>query len=101
MNSNLKEITTQRQLKNGTRMFQCVLTGDLYGSYSSGYVRRKNVNSYRFYQLNKKITVKRFSKSWWEKSEYDCIARIMIESEQDRLDLINQRHLKITSRVYS
>ena len=48
------EITTPRQAKNGTRMFQCFQTGDLYGSYASGYVRRKSAssNSRRFYQLN-------------------------------------------------
>jgi len=99
MNSNLKEITTQRQLKNGTRMFQCTLTGDLYASYSSGYVRRKNANSYRPYQLNKKRFTKRFS--IWSNKEYDCVERVMIESEQDRLDLINQRNLKIISKLQS
>ena len=44
MNSNLIEITTQRQFKNGTRMFRCILSGDLYASYASGYVRRKAAN---------------------------------------------------------
>ena len=89
MNSNLIEITTQRQLKNGTRMFQCIPTGDLYASYSSGYVRRKAVNSNRFYQLNKKKVTKVFNKQL--KMEFTNTKRIMIKSEQDRLDLINRR----------
>ena len=89
MNSNLNEITTARQLKNGTRMFQCIQTGDLYASYSSGYVRRKAVNSNRFYQLNKKNVTKVFNKQL--NMEFDITKRIMIKSEQDRLNLINRR----------
>ena len=93
MNSNLIEITTQRQLNNGTRMFKCIQTGDLYASYSSGYVRRKSVNSDRFYQLNKKNVTKVFNKHL--NMEFDITKRILIESEQDRLNLINQRTLNI------
>ncbi|NDG54016.1 MAG: hypothetical protein EBY39_13510 [Flavobacteriia bacterium] len=93
MNSNLIEITTQRQLNNGTRMFKCIQTGDLYASYSSGYVRRKATNSNRFYQLNKKNVSKVFNKQL--NMEFNITKRIMIESEQDRLNLINQRSLNI------
>ena len=64
MNNNLIEITTPLQSKNGTRMFKCTRTGAHYGSYASGYVRRK-VNgsqpSGRFYQLNKKEVVPVFN----------------------------------------
>ena len=95
MNSNLIEITTPRQLKNGTRMFQCIPTGDLYASYSSGYVRRKAVNSNRFYQLNKKSVTKVFNKQL--NMEFDVTKRIMIKSEKDRLNLINQRTLDINT----
>ena len=93
MNSNLNEITTARQLKNGTRMFQCILTGDLYASYASGYVRRKAANGYRFYQLNKKNVTKVFNKQ--HNMEFNITKRIMIKSEQDRLNLINNRTLNI------
>ena len=48
----LKEVTTQRQAKNGTRIFLCP-GGELIGSYSSGYVRRCD-SSDRIYQLNPK-----------------------------------------------
>tara|TARA_R100000027_G_scaffold22170_1_gene16069 strand:- start:46 stop:753 length:708 start_codon:yes stop_codon:yes gene_type:complete len=93
MNSNLNEITTARQLKNGTRMFKCIQTGDLYASYSSGYVRRKAINSNMFYQLNKKNVSKVFNKQL--NRAFNNTKRIMIESEQDRLNLINQRTLNI------
>jgi len=89
MNNNLIEITTQRQLKNGTRMFQCISTGDLYASYNSGYVRRKAANGDMFYQINKKYTTKVFNEQL--KKEFTNTKRIMIKSEQDRLDLINRR----------
>ena len=49
---NLKEVTTQRQAKNGTRIFLCP-GGELMGSYSSGYVRRCD-SSDRIWQLNPK-----------------------------------------------
>ena len=48
---NIKEITTQRQAKNGTRQF-VLPNGDELASYTSGYVRRCN-SSDRIYQLNK------------------------------------------------
>ena len=49
---NLKEVTTQRQARNGTRIFLCP-GGELLGSYSSGYVRRCD-SSDRIWQLNPK-----------------------------------------------
>ena len=48
----LKEVTTQRQAKNGTRIFLCP-NGQLLGSYASGYVRRCD-SSDRIWQLNPK-----------------------------------------------
>ena len=50
INYNIKEVTTQRQAKNGTRIFLCP-TGQLLGSYKSGYVRRCD-SSDRIWQLN-------------------------------------------------
>ena len=85
MNSDLIEITTTRQHKNGTRMFKCTRTGALYGSYASGYVRRKVKPGSNFYQLNKKV---------FYSAEKKAVVRVMIKSESDRLDLINQRSLK-------
>jgi len=48
---NIKEITTDRQKKNGTRQFE-LPNGDQLASYKTGYVRRCN-SSDRIYQLNK------------------------------------------------
>ena len=96
---NLTEITTQRQSKNGTRMFYCERTGCRYGSYASGYVRREVDTVYsrwdhdnhwfvkvsgapRQYQLNK--TFKPFK-------GYNNIGRERITCEQKRLELIKRR----------
>jgi len=91
----LKEITTKRQLKNGTRMFYCPRTNVKYGSYSSGYVRRiypGNMHKEMMYQLN---PVERFPVSFTTKDgrlcSYTRVLRIMIPSEDDRIALIKKR----------
>ena len=48
----IREITTQRQAKNGTRQFK-MPTGQEIASYKSGYVRRCD-SSDRIWQLNHK-----------------------------------------------
>ena len=48
----IKEITTTRQEKNGTRIFQ-LPTGEKLGTYKTGYVRRCD-SSDRIWQLNPK-----------------------------------------------
>ncbi|MGI9555326.1 MAG: hypothetical protein ACR2M9_00485 [Cyanophyceae cyanobacterium] len=95
---NLKEVTTQRQAKNGTRIFLCP-GGELLGSYSSGYVRRCN-SSDRIYQVNPKYqredrwmwldestgkTYVRKGTSW---------ARTLIYNEMTRLVFIVEYYLK-------
>ena len=90
MNNDLIEITTPLQSKNGTRMFECTRTGAHYGSYASGYVRRKvngSQNTDRFYQLNKKET------------GVFKTSRVLINSEEERLNLINQRSLKFRTNT--
>lgn len=94
-NHSLKEITTKRQLKNGTRMFYCARTNVKYGSYASGYVRRiypGNIRKEMAYQLN---PVERYSVSFKtvnnKTSSASYTKRIMIPSENDRLQLINKR----------
>ena len=68
-------------------MFQCTRTGAHYGSYASGYVRRRVSPNSRFYQLNK--TFKPFPDS-----SPNTIMRERLTSEEARLDLINRRSLK-------
>jgi len=91
MNNNLIEITTPTQSKNGTRMFKCIRTGAHYGSYASGYVRRKVNSDSKFYQLNK--TFKPFP------DVSNCIMRERLTTEATRLELINQRSLKFRTNT--
>tara|TARA_B000000557_G_C20689603_1_gene406740 strand:+ start:475 stop:759 length:285 start_codon:yes stop_codon:yes gene_type:complete len=82
------EITTPKQQKNGTRMFRCPITSDLYGSYSSGYVRRRGKNSKFFYQLNPTV---------FYSTEKNCKVRVMIKSEKERLEVIKRIAAKRTA----
>ena len=100
MNNNLIEITTPLQSKNGTRMFKCTRTGAHYGSYASGYVRRKVNGSQpngRFYQLNKQETFQTFNKQL--NMTFTQTSRVLIDSEKERLDLIKQRSLKFRTNT--
>ncbi|MAJ90035.1 MAG: hypothetical protein CMD08_02020 [Flavobacteriales bacterium] len=83
MNSDLIDITSPRQLQNGTLMFKCNRTGAIYGSYASGYVRRKVGPNSHFYQLNK--TFKPFP------DVSNMIKRERLITESARLELINNR----------
>jgi len=100
MNNNLIEITTPLQSKNGTRMFECTRTGAHYGSYASGYVRRKTNGSHNtecFYQLNKKKSFPVFNTEL--NMTFKNTQRIMINTEEERLALINQRSLKFKNNT--
>jgi len=92
----LKEVTTQRQAKNGTRIFLCP-GGELMGSYSSGYVRRCD-SSDRIWQLNPKY---KREKRWvflegssTKVSKYTTWSRAKIYTEMARLVFILEYYLK-------
>ncbi len=95
---NLKEVTTQRQAKNGTRIFLCP-GGELLGSYSSGYVRRCN-SSDRIYQVNPKY--QREDRWMWLDRDTGktyvrkgtAWARTLIYNEMTRLVFIVEYYLK-------
>ena len=93
---NIKEVTTQRQAKNGTRIFLCP-GGQLLGSYESGYVRRCD-SSDRVWQLNPKY--KRKVRYVFLKStglvteEHDMWSRALIYSGLARLNFLLQYYLK-------
>ena len=79
----MKEITTEKQKKNGTRIFELPIK--MYGKYikvgsfKSGYVRRLNCESFRgnsSYQLNKRC-----------------------ESEPEYFELSNGDYRKFTTRT--
>lgn len=95
---NLKEVTTQRQAKNGTRIFLCP-GGELLGSYSSGYVRRCD-SSDRIWQLNPKY--QREDRWMWLDADTGktyvrkgtAWARALIYNEMTRLVFIVEYYLK-------
>ena len=98
----IKEITTERQKKNGTRIFQLPIKkyGQYIevGSFKSGYVRRMN-GGYTPYQLNKRNYYDHYYKSYdskWVDGEYvqkwngkynkmTCRGCILIDNEYDRI----------------
>jgi hypothetical protein len=93
----IKEITTQRQARNGTRIFLCP-GGEELGSYKSGYVRRYN-SSDRIYQLNPKyqredrwMWLGEDGKTYVRKST--AWARALIHNEMTRLAFIVEYYLR-------
>ena len=95
---NLKEVTTQRQAKNGTRIFLCP-GGELLGSYSSGYVRRCD-SSDRIWQLNPKYQREDRWVWMYEDTSKTYVrrgtawARALIYSEMTRLVFIVEYYLR-------
>ena len=106
----IKEVTTKRQRKNGTRIFKLPIkdawSADIYvGSYESGYVRRVGCGGYiRHYQLNKCKPHTEYWKSYkwvndkqvWDGkyTKYVGKQRIVIPDEVDRLNYLISYCLK-------
>jgi len=92
----IREITTRRQAKNGTRQFK-MPTGQILATYKSGYVRRCD-SSDRVYQLNPKYKTKTrwvfLTENGLETKEYDTWARAIIYSRLARLNFILKYYLK-------
>ena len=93
---NIKEITTQRQAKNGTRQFK-MPTGQEIATYKSGMVRRCD-SSDRVWQLNPKYkTTTRWvllTENGLETREYDMWARAKVYPQLARLNFILKYYLK-------
>ena len=98
----IKDITTSRQKKNGTRIFQLPIKkyGQFIevGSFKSGYVRRMN-GGYTPYQLNKCEKFDHYYKLYDYSSDkspkfngnyrkHECVKRILIPNEVDRLEYL-------------
>jgi hypothetical protein len=98
----MKEISTYRQQKNGTRIFQLPIK--MYGQYievgsfKSGYVRRMN-GGYTPYQLNKTEKFDHYYKMYDYSNDnspkfngnyrkHECVRRILIPNEVDRLEYL-------------
>ena len=97
-----KEITTKRQEKNGTRIFQLPIKkyGQYIevGSFESGYIRRMN-GGYTPYQLNKCEKYDHYYKLYDYSNDnspkfngnyrkHECVKRILIPNEVDRLEYL-------------
>ncbi len=96
-----KEITTKRQEKNGTRIFQLPIikygSKIQVGSFKSGYVRRMN-GCYTPYQLNKCENIDHYYKAYdyngevqkWNGKYHKYVGkkRILIPNEVDRLEYL-------------
>ena len=98
-----KEITTSRQEKNGTRIFQLPIKryGQFIevGSFQSGYVRRMN-GGYTPYQLNKTKKYDHFYPEYkwcddWNVNiktgkyrKHKCVKRVLIDNEYDRINYL-------------
>jgi len=99
----MKEISTYRQQKNGTRIFQLPIKkyGEYIevGSFKSGYVRRMN-GGYTPYQLNKTEKYDHYYKDYTWNDDYSertytgkynkhvCVRRIKIDNEYDRINYL-------------
>ena len=101
----MKEISTYRQQKNGTRIFQLPIKkyGQYIevGSFKSGYVRRMN-GGYTPYQLNKCENYDHYYKDYrtyhhgdgWKQeftgkyNKHVCRRRILIDNEYDRINYL-------------
>jgi len=93
----IQEVTTPRQKKNGTREFELPIKDSWSGkkirvaSFKTGYVRNQNSASSN-YQLNK--TKKSFVREYGNGYKYYSTERILIPSEQDRLEYLISYCLK-------
>ena len=98
----MKEISTYRQQKNGTRIFQLPIKkyGQYIevGSFKSGYVRRMN-GGYTPYQLNKTEKFDHYYKMYDYSNDnspkfngnyrkHKCVKRIIIDNEYDRINYL-------------
>ena len=95
----IKEVTSRRQARNGTREFELPIKNNWPGnqknatfirvaSFKTGYVRNQNGASSN-YQLNKCKMDKRYYKYPNGKvHEFDTKERILIPNEQDRLEYL-------------
>ena len=98
----MKEISTYRQQKKGTRIFELPIikygSKIQVGSFKSGYVRRMN-GGYTPYQLNKTEKFDHYYKLYDYSNDnspkfngnyrkHECVKRILIPNEVDRLEYL-------------
>ena len=86
----IKDITTERQRKNGTTVYElpiqqmwqtCIPKPLRFATYKAGYVRNVSEYNSSAYQINKTRKVSTRTSGY----AYDTIERILIHSWEDRL----------------
>jgi len=98
----IKDVSTPRQKKNGTTVFEFDNTGDPHGpnelrfaEYKTGYVR--SLNGYCCYQINKRKSIQKSYTNWSDgtRNKYTCTSeRILIPKRKDRLEFLLKFLLK-------
>lgn len=86
----MREITTDKQLRNGTRMFIDPQSNTRYASYKSGYVRRVYPygNTESMYPLNRRQSP---NANWNTNPQGIPVACELISDPVDRLKVIERR----------
>jgi hypothetical protein len=97
----LKEITTERQSKNGTTAWRCDKSGYEFSEYESGYIRRQSVPSFykgknnAIYQINPRYSVKETLPSeliWYQGKMRRLEERV---EETSEFEMIEDQHSRL------
>jgi len=91
----ITDVTTNRQHKNGTIVWQLPITSRYdknrfleYASFDTGYVRNQGVECHSNYQVNKQVSAKPryFELPNGDYRKYEGVERVLIPIEIDRLE---------------
>ena len=91
----ITDVTTSRQHKNGTIVWQLPITSRYdknrfleYASFDTGYVRNQGVECHSNYQVNKQVSAKPqyFKLPNGDYRKYEGVERVLIPIEIDRLE---------------
>jgi len=91
----ITDVTTNRQHKNGTVVWQLPITSRYdknrfleYASFDTGYVRNQGVECHSNYQVNKQVSAKPqyFELPNGDYRKYEGVERVLIPVEIDRLE---------------
>jgi hypothetical protein len=97
----LREITTERQSKNGTTAWRCDKSGYEFSEYESGYIRRQSVPSFykskadNIYQINPRYSVKETLPSeliWYQGKMRRLEERV---EETSEFEMIEDQHSRL------
>ena len=99
----ITDVTTNRQHKNGTIVWQLPIQSRYdssrfleYASFSTGYVRNQGVECHSNYQVNKQVSAKPryFELPNGDYRKYEGVERVLIPIEIDRLEYLISYCLK-------